>query len=87
MTSGSPIVGQNGDIAIPTVMWRALRVKEGDRVRVEVEDGHRRIEPADRAIERSAVIFAHDGAVRSAEDLRAAAEIAIAESALERATS
>lgn len=79
-------VTRKGQITIPAEVRRALSIEEGDKVSIEVEGGTIRLERYGSVVERTA------GALRAyaesppltAEELRVAAEEAIAEATWER---
>ena len=78
------IVTRKGQITIPAEYRRALALKEGDKVAVTLDDGQGRVTPYGSVAERTAGVVKWDGPVLSAEELRAAAEEAIADAAVER---
>jgi len=82
------VMTRKGQITVPAEVRRAMGVSEGDRIAVKVdESGEVRIAPAESWTVRTAGIFRDyvTGPPLSAEELRVAAEVAIAESAIERA--
>ncbi len=80
----SSAVTGNGQVSLPTEVRRALGVKEGDEVIFVLEEGQVRLRPGDSVIERMRGMFAGPWPAESAEELREAAERAIAEEAVER---
>ena len=62
----------------PTEIRKALGLVEGDRLKVQLEADAVCLRRAESVIARTAGIFAHPGPARSAEELREAAETAIA---------
>jgi AbrB family looped-hinge helix DNA binding protein len=78
------VVTRKGQITIPVEIRRALDLKEGDKVEVTLEDGHARLSPYGSVTARTAGMFRGEGPPLSAEELREAAERAMAEIAIER---
>ena len=78
------IVTRKGQITIPAEYRRALGLAEGDKVAVTLEDGQVRVSPYGSVAARTAGVVKWEGPVLSAEELRAAAEAAIAEAAIKR---
>jgi AbrB family looped-hinge helix DNA binding protein len=67
-----------GQITIPMEIRKALGLVEGDRIEVQLEAGTVCLRRAESVIARTAGIFAHAGPPRSVEEMREAAEVAIA---------
>jgi AbrB family looped-hinge helix DNA binding protein len=86
MASYRTTVTRKGQITIPADIRRALAINEGDRVLVTLEDGQVRLIPAPGGslVERTAGVMKGGGPALSAEDLRSAAEVAIAQDVMER---
>ena len=84
MASHLTVVTRKGQVTIPIEIRRALDLKEGDRVAVSLENGHVRLVPQGSVVERTAGIVKGRGPVLTAEELRVAAEQAIADVAVER---
>lgn len=81
----SPITSK-GQVTIPVEVRRVLGVKPRDRVSFVVENHEVHIRRADSVVARTAGIFKSSAPALSAEELREAAESAMAEVALERST-
>ena len=78
-------VTRKGQVTIPAEIRAALGLSQGDRVEFELEDSSVRLRPRKGSIvERTAGIFKSDLPPMSAEELREAAEIAIAEDVMRR---
>lgn len=86
MASYRTTLTRKGQITIPADIRRALAINEGDRVIVTLEDGQVRLAPAPggSVVERTAGVMRGDGPVLTAEGLREAAEVAIAQDVMER---
>jgi AbrB family looped-hinge helix DNA binding protein len=69
---------RKGQVTIPTEIRQALGLVEGDRLDVQLEANTVCLRRAESVIARTAGIFAHPGPARPAEELREAAETAIA---------
>jgi antitoxin PrlF len=67
-----------GQVTIPAEIRQALGLSEGDRFEVRLEADTVCLRRAESVIARTAGIFAIAGPARSAEELREAAETAIA---------
>lgn len=78
------IVTGEGQIALPTAVRNALRVRTGDAVTLTIENGHVRLEAGGGVVERTAGAIKSDVVFSTAEEERAAAEQAIADAAMER---
>lgn len=78
------VVTRKGQITLPVDFRRALKLKEGDKVAVSLEGGRMSVSPYGSVTSRTAGLLRGDGPVLSAEELRRAAELAIAEAAIER---
>ena len=72
------IMTSKGQVTIPAEIRQALGLMEGDRLEVQLEADAVRLRRAESVIARTAGIFAHPGPARPAEELREAAETAIA---------
>lgn len=77
-------VKDGGQITIPDEIRRALSLDDGDTVVVRFVAGEIHLRPYQSVIARTAGMLRGDGPVLSAEELRAAAEQAIADAAIER---
>lgn len=78
-------VTRKGQITIPVEIRNALGISEGDKIEVELEDSTVRLRPKKGSItERTAGMFKSNRPPMTAEELRIAAETAIAEVAEER---
>jgi len=84
ITNGSSVVTRKGQITVPVEIRRELGIKEGDRVTFTLNDGEVTLRPAGSVVERTAGAFKGYGAALTAEELREAAENAIAEDVVER---
>ena len=81
------VMTRKGQITVPAEVRRAMGVSVGDRIAVRVDDsGEVQIAPAESWTARTAGIFRDfvTGPPMTAEELRIAAEVAIAESAIEQ---
>jgi len=85
MTSGASIITRKGQVTIPAEVRKSLGLKEGDRVEFVVEGQAIRVVPMGNIVERTAGIFKSDLPPVSAEELREAAQIAIADDVMRRA--
>jgi AbrB family looped-hinge helix DNA binding protein len=81
---GVTVVTRKGQITIPADVWRALGLREGDRVSVVVEGGHARIQRAGGVIARTGGIVKTSQPPLSDDELREQTESAIAADAIER---
>lgn len=84
MTRHLTVVTRKGQITLPVAYRRALNLKEGDKVAVSLKDGEMAVIPYGSVTARTAGLLRGDGPVLSAEELRSAAEQAIAEAAVKR---
>jgi AbrB family looped-hinge helix DNA binding protein len=80
------LVTRKGQITLPAEMRRALGLSKGDRVSFTFEEGGIRVSPVRGWVKETAGILrsyatSADGRPLTAEELREAAEIAIAEEA------
>jgi AbrB family looped-hinge helix DNA binding protein len=81
------VITRKGQITLPADVRRTMGLVQGDRVAVKVDDdGQVSISPAESWTARTAGIFNSyaTGPPLTAEELRTAAEVAIAESVIER---
>ena len=78
------IVTRKGQVTVPAEIRRELDLKEGDKVAFVMEDGEIRIVTGAGVVERTAGALKSHKAPLSAEELRVAAETAIAKEAVER---
>lgn len=74
-------------MTVPVDVRRELDLRRGDRVAFVMEDGAVRLVRSGSVVERTAGVFKGRGKALTAEQLRDAAEIAIAEEAIERSSS
>jgi antitoxin PrlF len=75
---------RKGQITIPAEIRRALGLKEGDKIAVELTDDQATVRRAASVIARTAGAFKTHQPPLTAEQLREAAEIAWAEDVMER---
>jgi AbrB family looped-hinge helix DNA binding protein len=75
------IVTRKGQVTVPVEIRRELGIKEGDRVTFIVDDDGIRFKRGDSVVQRTAGAFKGYGPQLTAEQLREAAEQAIAEEA------
>lgn len=78
------VITRKGQITLPAEYRRILNLKEGDKVAVSLKGGEMAIAPYGSVTARTAGLLRGDGPVLSAEELRRAAEQAIADAAIER---
>lgn len=78
-------VTSKGQVTIPVEVRRFLGLKEGDKVAFALGDGEVRLHRTGSVVAATAGILRHRPPSRSAEELRQAAEEAIAEDAINRA--
>jgi AbrB family looped-hinge helix DNA binding protein len=81
MSDKSSVVTRKGQITIPAEVRRKLGLRQGDRVEFRLDDGEVRLVRLASVAQRTAGIFRSEAAPLSAEELRRAAEVAIAEAA------
>lgn len=74
-------VTRKGQVTVPAEIRRALGLNEGDPVLFTMEDGQVRLERTGSVVERTRGAFKSDEPPMTAEELREAAEWAIAEEA------
>lgn len=84
MDEGHSVITRKGQVTIPARIRRALNLEEGDRVTFRLEDGVLSVSPRESVVERTKGIFKGSMPYLTAEELRAAAEDAWVEDALER---
>ena len=77
-------VTRKGQVTVPAEIRKALGIKEGDKVTFVLEDGAARLTRRGSVADRTAGLFRTDQPPLSAEQLRAAAEQAIADEVVER---
>ena len=80
-------VTRKGQITVPIEIRKALGIKSGDRVSFVLEDGTARLERRGSVTDRTAGLFRSTQLALSAEQLREAAEQAIADEVIERSGS
>ena len=73
-----------GQLTLPAEIREALGVQEGDKVAFVVEEGRVELRRRGSVVAASAGAFKNRGPVLTAEELRAEAERAIAETTVER---
>jgi antitoxin PrlF len=78
------VVTRKGQITIPVEIRRSLGISEGDRVAIVLDGDEVRLAPSARVVARTAGMLKAAGFPLSAEELRQAAERAIAEEAVAR---
>ena len=79
------VVTRKGQITIPAEFRKALRLREGDKVALSLEDDAVRLSPTEGVVAKTAGVFKTDEPAKSAEELRQLAEEAIARDVMERA--
>ncbi|HLQ31337.1 MAG TPA: AbrB/MazE/SpoVT family DNA-binding domain-containing protein [Chloroflexota bacterium] len=79
------VVTRKGQITVPAEIRKTLGLHVGDKVALSLEDNEVRLKRADSVVARTAGIFRTAQPPLSAEQLREAAEIAIAEDNAARA--
>jgi AbrB family looped-hinge helix DNA binding protein len=84
MSLNLTVMTRKGQITIPAELRRALNLREGDKVAVLMENGHLRVSPYGSVTSQTAGMLAGPGPILSAEELREAAEQAIADDVIER---
>jgi AbrB family looped-hinge helix DNA binding protein len=80
------VVTRKGQVTVPVGVRKALGLKQGDKVAFILQDGGARLTRRGSVIERTAGILKSHRPPLSAEQLREAAEAAIAQEAVERAS-
>jgi AbrB family looped-hinge helix DNA binding protein len=75
---------RKGQVTVPIEVRRALGINEGDRISFVLENGGARLERRASVTDRTAGIFRSSQPALTAEQLREAAEQAIADEAIER---
>jgi len=86
MKEYTTVVTRKGQVTIPVEIRRSLGISEGDRVAFLVEGDAVRLTPSAGVVARTAGILKAAGAPVSAEELRQAAERAIAEEVVARSS-
>ncbi len=79
------VVTRKGQVTVPAEIRRELGLNVGDEVAFLVDGGEVRLARTGSVVERTAGVFKRRKRALSAEDLRDAAEKAIAEEAVKRA--
>ena len=79
------VVTRKGQVTVPADIRRELGLKKGDKVAFIVDQGSVKLVRKGSVVKRTAGVFKGRGPVLTAEELREAAEKAIAEEAVERA--
>jgi antitoxin PrlF len=77
-------VTRKGQVTVPIQIRKALGIKSGDKISFVLEDGTARLERRGSVTDRTAGLFRSTEPARSAEQLREAAEQAIADEVVER---
>jgi|FaiFalDrversion2_1042247.scaffolds.fasta_scaffold06530_3 AbrB family looped-hinge helix DNA binding protein len=78
------VLTRKGQVTIPAEFRRRLGLRRGDRVAVALEGDRIVLRRVGSVVERTAGFLRSDRPPKTAEDLRAAAEAAIAEAVSER---
>ena len=84
MTEVASKVTRKGQVTVPIEIRKALGIKVGDHVAFVLEDGAARLTRRRSVVEQTASMFKTDQPPCSAEELRDAAEQAIADEVMER---
>ena len=84
MLRASRTLTRKGQVTVPAAIRRALGLKEGDRVSFTLDGDEVRLSRTGSVVERTAGMLKSDLPPLSAEELREAAEWAIAEDVVER---
>ena len=79
------VVTRKGQVTVPADIRKALGLEVGDRVAFVLQDGEARLTRQGSVVEQTAGILKSNRPPLSAEQLREAAEEAIAQEAVERA--
>ena len=83
---GAGVITRKGQVTIPAEVRKSLGLREGDRVEFSIEGNSIRIVPQGSVAERTYGIIKTNRPPMTAEELREAAEIAIAEDVIERSS-
>lgn len=75
---------RKGQITIPIAVREALGLQEGDRIEFVLDNGSARLVPLRSVVDRTLGAFKTDAKPLTAEELRRAAEEAIAEDVIRR---
>jgi AbrB family looped-hinge helix DNA binding protein len=78
------VVTRKGRVTVPAEIRRKLGLKEGDKVAFVLDEGEVRLVRASSVVERTAGALKSRKPALTAEELREAAERAIAQEAVER---
>ncbi len=78
------VVTRKGQVTVPAEIRRALGLKEGDRVAFVLEGSQVRLQRAGSVVELTASMLRSEGPPLAPEELREAAERAMAHEALSR---
>jgi len=84
MTEMRTVMTRKGQVTIPAEIRRQLGLGRGDKVTFVIDHGEVRVKRTGSVVERTAGAFRTRGAPLTAEELREAAERAMAEEAVER---
>jgi AbrB family looped-hinge helix DNA binding protein len=84
VSESSSTVTRKGQVTVPIRIRRALGLKQGDQVAFALEDGAARLTRSRSYAERTKGVVKTSQPPLTAEQLRAQAEAAIAEGAIER---
>ncbi len=79
------VMTRKGQVTVPAEIRRQMGLKVGEKVAFVVQGDDVRLVRGESVVERTAGAFKGYGPTMSAEDLREAAEVAIAQEAVERA--
>ena len=78
------VITRKGQVTVPAELRHRLGLKQGDRVIFDLQDNQVVLRPTASVISATAGIFKSDQPARTAEELRAASEEAIAAEVEER---
>jgi len=78
------VLTRKGQVTVPAEVRRRLHLKRGDRLTFRLDDGHAVVTRADSVVARTAGAFRTNEPPLTAEELREAAERAIAADVVER---
>lgn len=78
------VLTRKGQITVPAEIRRALGLKQGDKVALVLEEGQARLVRAGSVVTRTAGLLKGQAAPATAEELREAAERAVARESVER---
>lgn len=78
------VVTRKGQVTLPADLRHTLGIKQGDKVMFRLQDNEVVLRPTESIVAATAGIFKSDQPLMTAEQLRVAAEEAIAEEVAER---